>query len=219
MDQFLYSHTYYCTFVYCSGTVGFRSTLLVSNGALCYGCQKCTFDRHNVMCLSSIFSISHNHTPCFYLHFLFSRALTNTNTMCAFISPTPVYNRQDFPHSLRVNDKKRFLLPRHARPPMLHRSHLSIIALDSLFLSEDNVNTALDEVKIKLGSVFGNSAENRDIGITGDVQLVDLDGPVVVLRLKGRFWHKRSDVVSDRLLDNFLINNSVSDALTFFCSA
>lgn len=48
---------------------------------------------------------------------------------------------------------------------------------------------------MKLGSVFGNSAENRDIGITGEVELAELDGPVVVLRLKGRFWHKRTDVV------------------------
>lgn len=49
---------------------------------------------------------------------------------------------------------------------------------------------------MKLGSVFGNSAENRDIGITGEVELAELDGPVVVLRLKGRFWHKRTDVLA-----------------------
>lgn len=69
-------------------------------------------------------------------------------------------------------------------------------ALDPLILSEDAVEQALEEVKVKLGSVFGNSEENRNVGITGEVSLASLDGPIVVLRLSGRFWHKRADVVS-----------------------
>ena len=63
-------------------------------------------------------------------------------------------------------------------------------------LTEENISQALDEVKEKLGSVFGNNADNRDVGITGEVELASLDGPIVVIRLKGRFWHKRADVVS-----------------------
>jgi len=50
-----------------------------------------------------------------------------------------------------------------------------------LVLSEDSVNLALEEVVEKLGSVFGNSSENRDVGITGTVELASLDGPIVVL--------------------------------------
>lgn len=70
-----------------------------------------------------------------------------------------------------------------------------IQAVDDMFLSEENVNVGLDEAKVKLGSIFGNSADNRNVGITGDAELASLDGPIVVLRLKGRFWHKRADVV------------------------
>lgn len=31
---------------------------------------------------------------------------------------------------------------------------------------------------------------------TGKVEMVELDGPVIVIRLTGRFWHKRSDVLA-----------------------
>lgn len=67
---------------------------------------------------------------------------------------------------------------------------------EPLVLTEENVTIALDEVKQKLGSMFGNSVENREVGITGDVHLASLDGPTVVLNISGRFWHKRADVVS-----------------------
>lgn len=40
------------------------------------------------------------------------------------------------------------------------------------------------------------------MGITGGVDFVELDGPVVVLRLKGRYWHQRTTVL-DRVA-NFL---------------
>jgi hypothetical protein len=65
-----------------------------------------------------------------------------------------------------------------------------------LILSEDNVCTILAAAKVELGSIFGNSKENLDVGITGDVELASLDGPMVTLRLKGRFWHKRVDVLA-----------------------
>ncbi len=43
--------------------------------------------------------------------------------------------------------------------------------------------------------MFGYQAENRGVGITGGVDFVELDGPTVVLRLKGRFWHQRTTVL------------------------
>lgn len=79
------------------------------------------------------------------------------------------------------------------------RTRHTITSMETLILTEDNVNIALNEVKEKLGSMFGNNADNVKVGITGDVQLASVDGPIVVLRLKGRFWHKRADVVSYQL--------------------
>lgn len=37
---------------------------------------------------------------------------------------------------------------------------------------------------------------DESVGITGTVTLADLDGPVVVLSLQGRFWHERSMVLA-----------------------
>lgn len=81
-------------------------------------------------------------------------------------------------------------------PQRLSSRTVRASTVEPLVLTEENVNIALDEVKGKLGSMFGNSAENRNVGITGDVYLASLDGPIVVLGLAGRFWHKREDVVS-----------------------
>ena len=33
------------------------------------------------------------------------------------------------------------------------------------------------------------------VGITGGVDFVEMDGPTVLIRLKGRFWHQRTTVL------------------------
>ena len=43
--------------------------------------------------------------------------------------------------------------------------------------------------------MFGTNSESQAVGITGMVEFVELDGPMLVVRLKGRFWHQRSRVV------------------------
>lgn len=104
-----------------------------------------------------------------------------------FVTRQPNYLTSVKPHRL-------FSISIRRRPASYGRP--IIASSEPMVLSEGNVNIALEEVKTKLGSMFGNSVENRDVGITGDVECASVDGPVVVLRLKGRFWHKRADVVS-----------------------
>lgn len=52
-------------------------------------------------------------------------------------------------------------------------------------LSEENVQGVLQACREEIGTMFGYSAENRGVGITGGVDFVSFDGPAVVLKLKG----------------------------------
>ena len=62
-------------------------------------------------------------------------------------------------------------------------------------LTEENAVAVLNECMEDIGTMFGTNAESAKVGITGLVEFVELDGPTVVVRLKGRFWHQRSRVV------------------------
>ena len=62
-------------------------------------------------------------------------------------------------------------------------------------LTEENVQGVLEACREDIGTMFGYSAENRGVGITGGVDFVDFDGPTVILKLKGRFWHQRPTVL------------------------
>jgi hypothetical protein len=53
----------------------------------------------------------------------------------------------------------------------------------------------LSACREELGTLFGYSDENRGVGITGGVDYVDMDGPVIILSLKGRYWHQRVTVL------------------------
>jgi len=63
-------------------------------------------------------------------------------------------------------------------------------------LSIDNVQGVLAACRQEIGTMFGYSEENRGVGITGGVDFIDLDGPNVVVSLKGRFWHQRTTVLA-----------------------
>nr|XP_023886518.1 uncharacterized protein LOC111998655 [Quercus suber]POE68364.1 hypothetical protein CFP56_12537 [Quercus suber] len=60
-----------------------------------------------------------------------------------------------------------------------------------LDLTEDNIRKVLVDARIELAQIFDTS-----VGMTGQVELAELDGPFVKISLKGRFWHKRSTVVA-----------------------
>ena len=65
----------------------------------------------------------------------------------------------------------------------------------SLVLTEENCVAVLSDCEKELGTLFGTNDQSRKVGITGRLEFVELDGPIVVVRLSGRFWHKRSDVL------------------------
>ncbi|CAN8066926.1 unnamed protein product [Agarophyton chilense] len=114
----------------------------------------------------------------------------------AFLASLPVFGSSLKKKAISQRQQTKYLLYTKPVSPPDVVQRVSPKAVDSLVLTEENVNQALDEVRLKLGSIFGNSEENRQVGITGDVMLSSIDGPTVVLRLQGRFWHKRSDVLA-----------------------
>jgi hypothetical protein len=73
---------------------------------------------------------------------------------------------------------------------------LFVPAGSTLEMDEETVIRVLNACREEIGTLFGYTAENRGVGITGGVDYVELDGPVVVLRLKGRFWHQRTTVLN-----------------------
>lgn len=75
----------------------------------------------------------------------------------------------------------------------MKNSHRTGTVLD---LSEDTVLGILSACRQEIGTMFGYTAENRGVGITGGVDYVDMDGPTIILRLKGRFWHERKTVLA-----------------------
>jgi hypothetical protein len=75
-------------------------------------------------------------------------------------------------------------------------TYLPVICLGSqLLLTEETVLGVLSACRTELATLFGYTAENRGVGITGGVDYVDMDGPTVIIRLKGRFWHTRATVL------------------------
>jgi hypothetical protein len=72
---------------------------------------------------------------------------------------------------------------------------LFVPAGSQLPLEELTVVQILQACREEIGTVFGYAVENRAVGITGGVDYVGLDGPSVVISLKGRFWHQRTTVL------------------------
>ena len=67
---------------------------------------------------------------------------------------------------------------------------------EELFLSEENAISVIEDCMKELGTIFGNTQENQDVGITGLIEFVELDGPNMVIRFTGRFWHDKKMVLA-----------------------
>ena len=83
------------------------------------------------------------------------------------------------------------------------RRHTMRHAVEEMYLCDENVEKVLEGAREDMAAVFGYAADSQKVGITGTVELVEIEGPVVIIRLGGRFWHKRSDVV--QRVANYLI--------------
>lgn len=62
-------------------------------------------------------------------------------------------------------------------------------------LCDENANIVIDEIRNELGTIFGYTADSRAVGITGAIELVEVDGPTIVVSLSGRFWHATDTVM------------------------
>ena len=87
--------------------------------------------------------------------------------------------------------------------PQDYREDKSSTTCILLFVSPKQITSNSLLIHLNHRTLFGYSAENRGVGITGGVDYVDLDGPMVLISLKGRFWHERTTVL-DRV-SNYLI--------------
>lgn len=62
-------------------------------------------------------------------------------------------------------------------------------------LCEENAILVIEEVKAELGTIFGYDQGSRNVGITGAIELVEVDGPSIIVSLSGRFWHATDTVM------------------------
>ncbi|KAJ1446163.1 hypothetical protein M885DRAFT_547568 [Pelagophyceae sp. CCMP2097] len=69
-------------------------------------------------------------------------------------------------------------------------------AAEPLPMTEENIEAVLELARQDLGAMFGYAPDSVKVGITGTVDFVECQGPNVILRLDGRFWHERSRVVT-----------------------
>jgi len=62
-------------------------------------------------------------------------------------------------------------------------------------LCDENAAAVIDEIRKELGTIFGYTSDSRAVGITGSIDLVEVDGPTIRVSLAGRFWHATDTVM------------------------
>ena len=84
-----------------------------------------------------------------------------------------------------------------ARRANIYDDWRSDAVVDTMPLDEENVRMCLEEfVESDYGKqMFGCHDLPASYGITGEIDFVEVDGPEVILKLDGAFWHRRSTVL------------------------
>ena len=95
--------------------------------------------------------------------------------------------------SSRIKDNHR----RRQQGILTMSSSSSSSSSNVLECTEPNVEAVLSKFVNEAEAMFGVHAAAQQIGITGDVALHSLDGPIVLLELRGRFWHRRETVLAN----------------------
>jgi len=67
---------------------------------------------------------------------------------------------------------------------------------EPLILTEENAEMVLQQAREELGTMFGYLDENKAVGITGEVDLVAVEGISIIVRLRNRFWHDKRMVLA-----------------------
>ncbi|PPD99468.1 hypothetical protein GOBAR_DD03514 [Gossypium barbadense] len=102
--------------------------------------------------------------------------------------PAGVKLQQQRPSSINIHIISRISSQSKSLGPLKAASGGGV-PLPPLDLTEENIELVLADSR--LAQLF-----DTEVGITGQVELSELDGPFVKISLKGRFWHKRTTVVA-----------------------
>ncbi|CAJ1883521.1 unnamed protein product [Sphenostylis stenocarpa] len=114
-----------------------------------------------------------------------NHTISSLNLSSAVVCTATNYHAPKPPSKANLQSMTRSKAPRMLKP-------LSAAPVPPpLDLTENNVSQVLEDARQELGQIFDTS-----VGMTGVVELADLDGPFVKLSLRGRFWHKRSTVLA-----------------------
>jgi hypothetical protein len=65
-----------------------------------------------------------------------------------------------------------------------HSLYMGALNSSPMELCQENAELVIDEVRKELGTIFGYDEGSRSAGITGKIDLVEVDGPSIVIKLR-----------------------------------
>lgn len=66
---------------------------------------------------------------------------------------------------------------------------------EPLELCDEHAEMVIEEIRNELGTIFGYDPQSQKVGITGKIELAEIDGPTLRVALSGRFWHATDTVL------------------------